>query len=91
MYNRKSEKNKKYGTRERKEDEDKTGIAVWDHRNLGRRKFLHGDNVNVFTLDSVLVWRNLKITAILLYFWKRYLVSVKTMGIINLKNDNCLH
>lgn len=59
--------------------------------NLGKRKFLHGDNVTVFTLDSVLVWRNLKITAILLDFWKRYLVSVKIMGIINLKNDNYLH
>lgn len=23
--------------------------------NLGKRKFLHGDNVTVFTLDSVLV------------------------------------
>lgn len=26
-----------------------------DHRNLVKRILLHGDNVNVFTLDSVLV------------------------------------
>lgn len=31
------------------------GNTLWDHRNLGKRKFLHGDNVTVFTLDSVLV------------------------------------
>lgn len=31
------------------------GITLWDHRNLGKKKFLHGDNVTVFTLDCVLV------------------------------------
>ena len=50
-----SEKNEKYRTRERKEGEEKPGSTLWDHRNLGKRILLHGDNVNVFTLDSVLV------------------------------------
>lgn len=50
-----SETNEKYRTQERKEDEEKPGITLWDHRNLVKRILLHGDTVNVFTLDSVLV------------------------------------
>ena len=68
----------------------KPGITLRVHRSSGKRIFSDGHNVNVFTLDSMLVWRSVKITAIILYFGKRYLVSVKIMRIINLKNDNYL-
>ena len=41
---------------------------------------------HVFTLDRILIEKNLTSLIIILYFSKRYFVSVKIMGIINLKN-----
>lgn len=61
---------------------------MWDFRNLGNRKFLYGNNVNVFILDIILRWENLKNYWYFILFLEKNLVLVKMMRIINLKNDD---